>query len=65
MRVLALRPRRRVMSVGFVSRVTTWLRRRPNAILIDSKEEFGVVVVCVCVVEDKLLLEVFDDEGGG
>jgi hypothetical protein len=31
--------------------------------LIDSEEGFGVVVVWIDV--DKLLLEVFDDEGGG
>jgi len=55
------------MSVGFVSRVTTWLRRRvPNAILnIESVEVFGLVFVRVVSVQvDRLLLEVFGDDGG-
>jgi len=53
------------MRVGFVSRVTTWLRRRvPNAILIDDMDEFvGVVLgVVLGVVDDRLSLEGFDED---
>jgi len=66
-REFALGPRRRVMSVGFVSRVTTCLRRRvPKTIFRSVSEVFFKVeeVLVTCVVKDKLLLEVFDDDGG-
>ena len=55
------------MRLGFVSRVTTWLRRRPMAIFVDMEkvEELGNVVWAFAVEVDRLLLDMVIDGGGG